>query len=70
MKFVENIKHAWKWVSMQMMVLALALQTAWEMAPPDFKATLSPTQVYYVTIALLVIGVLGRLVKQTPNDAQ
>lgn len=70
MKFVENAKQAWKWVSMQMMVLALALQTVWEMAPADLKSSLSPTQVYYVTIALLVIGVLGRLVKQTPNDAQ
>ena len=67
MKLVENIKHAWKWVSMQMMVLALAFQTAWELAPLELKSGLTPTQVYYVTITLLVIGVMGRVVKQTPN---
>ena len=67
MKLVENIKHAWKWVSMQMMVLAFAFQTAWELATPELKSALTPTQVYYVTITLLVIGVLGRVVKQTPN---
>lgn len=67
MKFVENAKQAWKWFSMQMMVLALAFQTAWEIAPADLKATLTPTQVYYVTIVLLVVGVAGRLIKQTPD---
>lgn len=70
MKFVENIKQAWKWISMQMMVLALALQTAWELAPSDLKSMMDPTLVYGITVVILVMGVIGRLVKQTPNDAQ
>ena len=67
MKFVENVKNAWKWLSVQMMILAFAFQSAWELAPQEIKAGLTPTHAYYITVALLVIGVLGRLVKQTPD---
>lgn len=67
MKFVENVKNAWKWLSVQMMILAGSIQTAWEAAPADLKSSFTPTQIYYVTISLLAIGIIGRLIKQTPD---
>lgn len=70
MKLVENAKQAWKWLSMQMMVLALALQSTWELYSTEIQALLTPAQVTYVTIALLVLGIVGRLVKQTPDAAK
>jgi hypothetical protein len=33
MKLVDNAGEAYKWVSMHCMVLATALQGAWEMCP-------------------------------------
>lgn len=68
--FVENVTQAWKWISMQMMVLAIAFQSAWEVAPEALKNSFTPTQVYYITLSLLVIGVIGRVVKQPLNAAK
>lgn len=67
MKLVENAKQAWKWLSVQMMFLAGAVQSAWEMAPADLKSSLDATTVYYITISLLILGMLGRFIKQTPD---
>lgn len=64
MKFVENVKQAWKWFSVQAMFFAVAIQSAWEAAPMDMKSSFTPTQVYIVTVTLLVLGIWGRLVKQ------
>lgn len=68
MKFVENAKQAWKWFSIQAMIWAAAIQSAWELAPADLKASFTPTQVYVVTVSLLVLGIIGRLVKQGKDE--
>lgn len=66
--FVENAKSAWKWFSVQAMVLAGAIQGAWLFVPDDMRSTLPPNAVQALTVALLVMGVAGRLVQQTPKD--
>ena len=68
MKFVENAKQAWRWFSVQAMVLAGALQGAWMYVPDDLRASIPPGLVQGITIALLAAGVAGRLVQQTPKD--
>ena len=68
MKFVENAKHAWRWFSVQAMVLAGALQGAWMYVPDELRASIPPGLVQGITIALLAAGVAGRLVQQTPKD--
>ena len=68
MTFVENAKHAWRWFSVQAMVLAGALQGAWMYVPDDLRASIPPALVQGITIALLAAGVAGRLVQQTPKD--
>lgn len=64
MRLVDDFKSAWRWFSVQAMALAIAVQGAWEVLPPDMKAGIPPKLVTYVTLGLLALGVLGRLVKQ------
>ena len=66
---VDNARSAWRWFSVQAMVLAGAIQGAWLFIPEDMKSSIPPGIVQGVTIALLVLGVAGRVVDQTPKDA-
>lgn len=65
MKLVENARSAWKWISVQAMAAAIALQGAWAALPDDMKASISPDVVRWATLALLALGIVGRLVKQS-----
>ena len=64
MKLIDEAKHAWKMLSMQAMAAAGALQIGWTQLPDDLKASIPHQWVSYATTALLVIGMVGRLVKQ------
>lgn len=64
MKFVDDAKQAWRWISVQCMAWAVAIQGAWEVCPDDLKAGLPPKLVTIVTVGLLVLGIVGRVVKQ------
>ena len=64
MKLVPNARRAWRWVSMQAMAFAVALQGAWVFIPPDLKARAGEDTAAWVTSALLVLGIIGRMVKQ------
>ena len=67
LEFVDDAKQAWRWLSVQSMVVAGAVQGAWLFIPDDLKAVVPPNVVQGVTIALLAFGVVGRLVKQEPK---
>ena len=64
MKLVENAGNAWRWFSVQSMVLAGAIQGAWLFVPDDLRASVPPQWLQGITIALMCMGVAGRLVKQ------
>lgn len=64
MKLIDNVNKAWRMVSVQAMVAAGAVQLAWESLPPSLLASVPPDVVKYVTLGLLVLGIVGRLVKQ------
>ena len=49
---------------MQCMAVATAIQGAWLFIPPEMQATIPDEWVRVVTIALLVFGIIGRLVYQ------
>lgn len=73
LELVEDWRKAWRWFSVNAMVLAVAIQGAWLQIPDDMKASIPPHLVQYCTIALLVFGVAGRLIKQdkeTEDDKQ
>jgi len=64
MKLIPNWKKSWRMVSVQAMTLAGAIQGAWMFIPEDMKASISPSIVQGVTVALLVLGIAGRMVDQ------
>ena len=70
MKLVPGARRAWRWFSMQAMVASVALQGAWLALPADMKATVPDRIVMIATIALLAMGVVGRLVDQGGRNAR
>lgn len=67
-KLIEDWRNARRWFSVNAMLLAAAIQGAWLQIPEDMKASIPPQLVQYVTIALLVFGVVGRLIKQGKEE--
>lgn len=64
MKLIANWRKAYRMLSVQSMAVATALQGAWVVLPEDMKVTVPPHAVYWITMALLVFGIAGRLVAQ------
>lgn len=64
MKLIANWKKAWRMLSVQAMALAGAVQGAWMFIPDGMRSSIPANVVQAVTIALLVLGVIGRLVDQ------
>lgn len=69
MKLISNWKEAPKFISMQCMAVAVALQGSWEVMPIPLKDQLPDGVVTGLSITLLVLGMIGRLVKQGDGDA-
>lgn len=69
MKLVPDARRAWRWFSVQAMILATAIQGAWVFIPPDLKARAGDDMASIVTGAILALGVVGRLVLQSDADA-
>lgn len=63
-KLVAEWRRAWRWFSVQAMALTLALQGAWAALPDDMKARLPSWLVMAASVALLLLGIAGRLVRQ------
>jgi hypothetical protein len=64
MKLVKDARSAWRWWSVQSMALAVAVQGAWQMLPPDLAARVPDWIGTAATVAILVLGIVGRLVDQ------
>ena len=64
MQLIPNWRRAWRMFSVQAMAAVAVLQTAWPQIPDDIKAGWPPHLVHWVTVALVVAGVVGRVVSQ------
>ena len=64
MRLVSEWRGAWRWFSLQAMVLTAALQGAWAALPDDLKVHIPTRAVIAISIALLLLGIGGRLVRQ------
>ena len=64
MKLITNWRKAYKMLSVQAMALATAIQGTWAVLPDDMKTTIPPQAVQWITMGLLVFGIVGRLVAQ------
>jgi hypothetical protein len=70
MKLVPEARRAWRWFSVQAMTLAGSLQGAWLAVPDDLRTKVPGNMVHVLTVVLLVAGIVGRLVQQTPKDGK
>jgi hypothetical protein len=64
MKLVKDARRAWRFFSVQAMAVAGALQGAWLAVPPDLQARVPEDIVDGLTVAILALGIVGRLVDQ------
>lgn len=69
MKFVKDAGQSWRWFSMQAMGAVAALQVVWINLPLDLKSKVNPEWIPYITIAVAISGVVGRLMPQGGDDA-
>lgn len=65
MKLVEDARRAWRWFSVQAMAFSILLQGAWESMSEDLRAEFP--LVPKLAMAVLILGVIGRVVKQEPK---
>jgi hypothetical protein len=63
-RLVEDWKVAWRWFSLQAMALTAAVQAAWAAMPDDLRAHVPARFVTALSLALLLLGIAGRLVRQ------
>ena len=63
-RLVPDWKRAWRWLSVQSMSAALAVQITWASLDADMRSTIPRIVVGGLTVGLLVLGLIGRLIKQ------
>lgn len=63
-KLIDEARKAWRMFSVWAMGLAGAIQMAWLALPPDLISQVPERIRSGVTLALLGLGIVGRLIKQ------
>lgn len=63
-KPVSDWRQCWRWLSVQFPALNLAFLGTWTALPPKFQEVLPMQWVLGIAAALIVVGVLGRLLDQ------
>lgn len=64
MRLVPYWKRLWRAFSVQAMALAAGIQGVWPTIPDDLKSTLPQNVVHWTSLALLIAGILGRMIDQ------
>ena len=62
--WASRAKIAWRWFSVQAFVLAGAIQTTWLTLPVELKAHVPAQWVMGATVAICILGIIGRLAPQ------
>lgn len=68
-RLVADWRRAWRWYSVNCPMLAAALLGAWATLPEKMQDSFTPLQLQCMAIGLIVLGVGGRLIDQTPKGA-
>lgn len=76
-RIVADWKHAWRWLSVQMMALAgilqvvgLAVENAWLVVPPALVSAVDPGTLQVISLIVLGLGIAGRVLKQSTPAAK
>ena len=64
MKLVKDARKAWRWFSVQAMVLQAAVASSWLFVPDDMRAAVPAEWLAMAAIVLTVLGVAGRIIDQ------
>lgn len=67
-KLVKNWRHCWKWLSVHFMAINTAIIVTWATLPEEFKQSFDAKHVAGVSFVVFVLGVIGRLIEQKPNQ--
>lgn len=57
-------KQSWRWLSMQAMWAAATFLAVWALIPEKMQDAFTPTELKLMAVGLIVLGMVGRLVKQ------
>lgn len=68
MKLVPDAKKGWRWLSVQALLLELAILGTWAKMPADFKATIDEQWVMGAAIVVAVCGIVGRFIDQGAKE--
>ena len=68
MRLTEDWKDAWKWFSIQVPVVNTAFLSTWASLPAKFQDILPIGVVIGIAVALLILGVVGRVINQTTKE--
>lgn len=60
-------RKSWRWFSMQAMALSTALLASWAVLPEKLQDAIPHPWPAVIAAGLLVLGMVGRLVKQEPK---
>lgn len=69
LKLVSDWRQSWRWLSIQLPALNTAFLATWALLPSKFQDALPVNMVLWIALALIVLGVIGRLIDQKPKDA-
>jgi protein-S-isoprenylcysteine O-methyltransferase Ste14 len=64
MRLVDDWRKALKWFSVQIPAVNVAFLATWAALPPKFQDALPVPWVIGIAVVLLVLGIVGRLIKQ------
>lgn len=64
MKLISNWRRAWRMFSVQAQAGSVAILGAWQTMPDDLRGRVPDPVVFGIVGALLVLGIVGRLIDQ------
>lgn len=66
MKLIDEWKHAWKFLSVQLSAMAAAIPVIYINLPDDFRSSIPHRWVLIATSVTAGCALVGRFVSQTP----
>ena len=63
-RVIPEWRRAWKWFSVQAMVVSAAIQLGWASLPDDMKSKLPEKLCNKISIVTLFLGIGGRVLQQ------
>jgi len=69
MRLIDNAASWWKMFSMQAQALNTALLVSWQALPSTLQTILPVSYLLVIAVVLLILGMVGRMVKQENINA-